>query len=93
MWVCWGAGSGDGGWVWAWVGGRGLTLEHKPRPDLCVFSALSRGVGAVAARFVTTARFITNEVVTNRAGIAPFFSHLDISVHVILCVSLVCVCV
>ena len=60
---------------------------------------------SVAARFVTTARFVTkvtkhaamparfvtNEVVSNRAGIAPFFSHLDISVHVILCVSLVCV--
>ena len=25
------------------------------------------------ARFVTTARFITNEVVTNRTGIAPLF--------------------
>ena len=28
----------------------------------------------VAAHFVTTAHFVTNEVVTNRAGIAPFFS-------------------
>ena len=48
--------------------------------------------GLVAACFVTTARFVTkltkgaamparfvtNEVMTNRAGIAPFFSHLDI---------------
>ena len=24
------------------------------------------------ARFVTTARFVTNEVMTNRAGIVPF---------------------
>ena len=46
--------------------------------------------GCVAARFVTTARFVTkmtkraampahfvtNEVVTNRAGIAPFFLSL-----------------
>ena len=55
----------------------------------------------VAARFVTMARFVTkvtkgaamlacfvtNEVVTNRAGIAPFF-HLDISTY-----DRVCVCV
>ena len=60
---------------------------------------------SVAERFVTTARFVTkvtkravmparvvtNEVVTNRAGIALFFSSLIwISVHVTLCV---CVCV
>ena len=38
----------------------------------------------VAARFVTTARFVTNEVVTNRAGIAPFVTW--ISVHRIVCV-------
>ena len=31
------------------------------------------------------ARFVTNEVVTNRAGIAPFF-HLDISTSDIVCV-------
>ena len=51
-----------------------------------------RGNSPVAARFVTTARLVTKvtkraatparvvtkEVVTNRAGIAPFF-HLDIS--------------
>ena len=30
----------------------------------------------VAARFVTTAHFVTNEVVTNRAGIALFFFSL-----------------
>ena len=60
-----------------------------------------------AARFVTTARFVTkvtkrvaiparfviNEVVTNRAGIAPFFSHLDISTCDIVSVTCVCVCV
>ena len=63
-----------------------------------------RGTAAVAAHFVTTARFVTkvtkhaampayfvtNKVVTNRAGIAPFFTWL--SVHVILYVSRVCVC-
>ena len=36
------------------------------------------------------AHFVTNEVVTNRAGIAPFSSHLDISTCDIMCV---CVCV
>ena len=39
------------------------------------------------------ARFVTNEVVTNRAGIAPFFSHLDISTCDIVSVTYVCVCV
>ena len=49
---------------------------------------------SVAARFVTTARFVTNEVVTNRAGVAPFFfSHLDISTCDIVSVTYVCVCV
>ena len=56
---------------------------------------------SVAARFVTKvtkraampARFVTNEVVTNRAGIAPFFSHLDISTCGIVSVTYVCVCV
>ena len=39
------------------------------------------------------ARFVTNEVVTNRAGIVPFF-HLVISICDIMCVTLcVCVCV
>ena len=70
----------------------------------------------VAARFVTTARFdtkvtkraamparfVTNEVVTNRAGIVLFFlflffPHLDISTFDIVCVICVyvslCVCV
>ena len=60
---------------------------------------------SVAERFVTTARFVTkltkratmparfvtNEVVTNRAGIAPFFSHFDISTCDIVCVW-VCLC-
>ena len=62
---------------------------------------------SVAARFVTTARFVTkvtkrvamparfvtNEVVTNRAGIVPFFSHLNISTCDIVSVTYVCVCV
>ena len=34
---------------------------------------MSQPIPPVAAGFVTTARFVTNEVVTNRAGIAPFF--------------------
>ena len=36
------------------------------------------------------ARFVTNEVVTNCAGIVTFFSHLDIGTCDIVCV---CVCV
>ena len=36
-------------------------------------------------------RFVTNEVVTCRADILPFCFFTWISVHVILCVSLVCV--
>ena len=43
-------------------------------------------------RAAMLARSVTNEVVTNRAGIAPFFSSLTwISVHVTLCLSLGCV--
>ena len=55
---------------------------------------------SVAARFVTKvteraampAGFVTNEVVTNRAGIAPFFSHLDISTCDTVSATYVCVC-
>ena len=62
---------------------------------------------SVAVRFVTTAsfvtkvtkraampvRFVTNEVVTNRAGIAPlFFTWISVHVRVCVCVC-VCVCV
>ena len=39
------------------------------------------------------ARFVTNEVVTDRACIAPFFSDLDISTCDIVSVTYVCVCV
>ena len=54
---------------------------------------------SVAARFVTKvteraampAGFVTNEVVTNRAGIAPFFSHLDISTCDTVSATYVCV--
>ena len=50
----------------------------------CCFSA------KVTKRAAMPARFVTNEVVTNRAGFAPFFpSHLDISTSDRLCV---CVC-
>ena len=50
-------------------------------------------MGSVVACFVTTTCFVTNEVVTNCAGIAFFFFLTWISVHVILYISLVCVCV
>ena len=49
-------------------------------------------IDAVAARFVTTTRFVTKEVVTNRAGIAPSFFHLYISTCDIVSVTCVCVC-
>ena len=48
-------------------------------------------VTKVAKRAAMPARFVTNEVVTNRAGIATFF--IWILVHVILYVSPLCVCV
>ena len=54
------------------------------------FVTTARFVTKVTKRAVMPARFVTNEVVTNRAGIAPFFSHLDISTCDIVCV---CVCV
>ena len=38
-------------------------------------------------------RFVSNEVVTNRAGNARFFPLTCISVHVTLCFPLMCVCV
>ena len=74
----------------------------------CQLGTCGTLVGCVAARFVTTARFVTkvtkravmparfvtNEIVTNRAGIALFFffsSFLTwISVHVV-CFTCVCV--
>ena len=42
-------------------------------------------------RAATPARFVTNEVVKNRAGVAAFFSHLHINTCDI--VSVTCVCV
>ena len=36
-------------------------------------------VTKVTKRAAMPALFVTDEVVTNRAGIAPFFSHMDIS--------------
>ena len=45
----------------------------------------------VTKRAPMPSRFVTNDVVTNRAGIAPFFSHLGISTCDI--VSVTCVCV
>ena len=44
-------------------------------------------------RAAMPARFVTNEVVTNRAGIALCFSHLDISTCDIVSVFCVCMCV
>ena len=49
------------------------------------FVTTARFVTKVTKRAVMPARFVTNEVVTNRAGIAPFFSHLDISTCDIVC--------
>ena len=37
------------------------------------------------------AHFVTNEVVTNCAGIVTFFSHLNIGTCDIVCVTCVCV--
>ena len=53
------------------------------------FVTMARFVTKVTKRAAMPARFVTNEVVTNRAGIAPF-SLIWISVHVTL---RVCVCV
>ena len=55
------------------------------------FVTTARFVTKVTKRAAMPARFVTNEVVTDRAGIAPFFSHLDISTCDI--VSVTCVCV
>ena len=60
-----------------------------------------RGNSPVAARFVTTARFVTKvtkraamparfvtkEVVTNRVGIAPFFTWISVHLILFVCVS------
>ena len=53
--------------------------------------ALTASVDSCAE--IKVARFVTNEVVTNRAGIAPFFSHLNISTCDIVSVTCECVCV
>ena len=55
------------------------------------FVTTARFVTKVTKRAAMPARFVTKEVVRNRAGIAPFFSHLDISTCDI--VSVTCVCV
>ena len=55
------------------------------------FVTTARFVTKVTKRAAMPARFVTNEVVTNRAGIAPFF-HLDISTYDRVCVC-VCACV
>ena len=61
-------------------------------PVVARFVTTARFVTKVTKRAAMPARFVTNEVVTNRAGIAPF-SLTCISVHVTLCLPLVCVCV
>jgi len=48
------------------------------------FVTTARFVTKVTKRAAMPARFVTNEVVTNRAGIAPF-SLIWISVHVTVC--------
>ena len=50
--------------------------DHKPVVER--FVTMARFVTKVKKRAAMPARFVTNEVVTNRAGIALFFSHLDI---------------
>ena len=67
-------------------------LDDAKRPVAARFVTTARFVTKVTKRAAMPALFVTNDVVTNRAGIAPFFSTW-ISVHVILYVSLVCVCV
>ena len=57
------------------------------------FVITARFVTKVTKRAATPAHFVTNEVVTNRAGIATFSSHFDISTCDIVCVTCVCVCV
>ena len=49
-------------------------------------------VTKVTKRAAMPACFVTNKVVTNRAGIAPFFSHLDISTCVTCVWVGVCMC-
>ena len=58
---------------------------HRERPDYTTREETLKVTGPVEARFVI------NEIVTNRAGIAPSF-FTWISVHIIVCVC-VCVCV
>ena len=68
---------------------------HSLKPESVVQSVVTtaRFVTKVTNRTAMPARFFTNEVVTNRAGIAPFFSHLDVSTCDIVSVTCVCVCV
>ena len=54
-----------------------MTIGYLLDSALSAPSVAARFVTTCTARFVTKvmpARFITNEVVTNRAGIVPFFS-------------------
>ena len=67
-------------------------------PPCCgTFVTTARFVTRATKRAAMTVRFVINEVVTNRAGIAPFFPHGYQLVHLIVCVCMcvcsVCVCV
>ena len=68
-------------------------LKERREPVAAHFVTTARFVTKVTKRVAMPARFVSNEVVTNRAGIAPFFSHLDISTCDIVSVTYVCVCV
>ena len=67
--------------------------HYLKREDGLLRHVLSLRHVKVAKPAAMPARFVTNEVVTNRAGIAPFFSHLDISQYDIVSVTCGCVCV
>ena len=60
-----------------------LVREQRSIRIIIIITSITK----VTKRVAMPARFVTNEVVTNRAGIAPFFSHLDISTYDIVSVS------
>ena len=71
------------------------TTNHctkRKRPVAARFVTTARFITKVTKRAAMPSRFVTNEVVTNRAGIAPFI-HLGISTCDIVCVTCVYVCV
>ena len=61
------------------LGIQGCCTVHANKKDLVAarFVTMAHFVTKVTKRAAMPAHFVTNEVVSNRAGIAPFFSHLD----------------